>query len=206
MDHSARKCALAYKHTAGPVACRTNRQYHIYRRRPSRRQLPFQGSSNQKPSKLVCTYCQVGVLASLVHFVYYLRARLSEPCTRGALKNTHPSVDILLSSSGISATSRVTNTTIYSVMKQRRSLVLFRGNLRGCSSQCWLLERSCLRPSNTTILSCVDGGSWSSLGSDAVQRPPLSAAQECQNHLQAHCQHLSQQDNRSRQRLGRTSH
>ena len=169
MDHSARNCAQAYKHTAGPVASRTNRQCQNSRRRPSRRHLPFQGSSNQKPSELVCTYYQVGFLTSLVHFVDYLRVRLSETCFRGALKNTYPSVNILLrfirnysnfqSHEHDHLFSDETAAIPGTVPRQPPRMfvsMLVAGQILSQTQQ------------HHHTFVCMDCGSWSSLGGDAV--------------------------------------
>ena len=61
----------------------------------------------------------IGFPTSLAHFMDYLRARLSVPetCTRGALKNAHQAFKFLEDSAGIPASSWITNTTIYSVIK-----------------------------------------------------------------------------------------
>ena len=153
MDHS---CRNAWAHSFPRSICPQNNQGNIQLLGGGLRAgtLHSRVCALEKSSELAVTSFSDCIPDFSSTFVDHLRARLTEPCTRGALKNIHQAFKFLEESSGTPATSKVSNTTIYWFMKQEHL-------------QFWQHKKriSSFGPNYTTIMSVYGyGGCWYNFG------------------------------------------
>ena len=124
---------------------------------------------------------------------------LSEPCTRAALKNTHQAFKFLEDSQGIPATSKVSNTTIFSGTKQDLLAAALPGTIPRQAPSMFVSMPAALGDliSDTTTPPYFRASGWWIL----VQSQGTMRFSDPRSVGLSH----SQQDNRIRVRLGRSS-